>query len=61
MANVKEKTLTVIQQLPDSCSFDDVLEALWVQKKILIGQEQIENGWGISHKDAKKRLKKWLK
>lgn len=61
MVDVKQKTLTIIQQLPDSCSFDEVMEALWVQKKILAGQEQIKNGRGVPHKEAKKRLEKWLK
>ncbi|MGH7494930.1 MAG: hypothetical protein ACREOO_21365 [bacterium] len=61
MIKVKEKTLELIQQLPDSCSFDDVMEALWIQRKIFIGQEQIKTGQGIAHEEVKKRLEKWLK
>ncbi len=57
----KEKTLELIQNLPDSCSFDDVMEALWVQRKIFIAQEQIKAGKGISHEEAKRRLEKWLR
>ncbi len=61
MQTVKELSLEAIQKLPDTCSLDDIMEILWVQKKILMGQEQIESGRGISHKAAKKRLGKWLK
>ena len=61
MINVKEKTMELIQQLPDTCSFDDVMEALWIQRKIFIGQEQIKAGQGIAHEEVKKRLEKWLK
>ncbi len=57
----KDQTLELIQRLPDSCSFDDVMEALWVQRKIFIAQEQIKAGEGISHEEAKKRLEQWLK
>ena len=61
MTNVKEKTLELVQTLPDECSFDDVMEALWVQRKIFIGQEQIRLGQGVSHEEAKQRLEKWLR
>ncbi len=61
MQTVKNLTIETIQKLPDSCSLDDIMEILWVQKKILVGQEQIKSGKGISHEQAKKRLEKWLK
>lgn len=61
MDTIKERTLEVIRQLPDACSFDDVMEALWVQRKIFIGQEQIKDGKGIPHEEVKQRLEKWLK
>jgi len=61
MNSVKEKTLELIRQLPETCSFDDVMEALWVQRKIFIGQEQLKDGKGISHEEVRQRLEKWLK
>ncbi len=61
MVAVKDKTLEIIRQLPDAYSFDDVMEALWVQRKIFIGQEQIKDGKGIPHEEVKQRLEKWLK
>lgn len=61
MQTVKEMSLETIKKLPDSCSLDDIMEVLWLQKKILLGQEQLKAGQGISHTEAKKRLEKWLK
>jgi hypothetical protein len=58
---IKEMTLETIKKLPDSCSLDDIMEILWVQKKILLGQQQLKSGQGITHKEAKKQLEKWLK
>ena len=61
MRTVKKETIKLIQRLPDECSMDDIIETLWIRKKIMKGQEQIKAGKGISHEEAKKRLKKWLK
>ncbi len=60
MQTVKELSIATIQKLPDTCSLEDIMEILWVQKKILTGQKQIELGQGISHKKAKEQLEKWL-
>lgn len=56
--NVKEFSLEIIKKMPDSSTIDDIMETLWVQKKIITGREQIKAGQGISHKEAKKRLSK---
>ena len=50
---IKEMTLETIKKLPDSCSLDDIMEILWVQKKILLGQQQLKSGQGIPHEEAK--------
>lgn len=59
--SVKELSLEIIKNLPDSSTIDDIMETLWVQKKIITGRDQIKTGQGIPHDEAKKRLKKWLK
>ncbi len=59
--SIKELSLEIIKKMPDSTTLDDIMETLWVQKKIITGREQIKAGQGISHEDAKRRLKKWLK
>lgn len=61
MQTVKELTIDIIKKLPDESTIDDIMEALWVRKKILIGQQQIKDGRWVTHEEAKKRLEKWLK
>lgn len=58
---VKEMSLDAIKKLPDDSTIDDIMETLYVQRKILIGQDEIDAGKGIPHDEAMKRLDKWLK
>jgi hypothetical protein len=57
----KEKAIHVIDTLPGSASMEDVIHALYVKAKFEHGEDQIRKGKGVSHSDARKRLKKWLK
>ena len=61
MQTIKERTIDIIKKLPEESTIDDIMETLWVQKKILIGQKQIKDGRWVSHEEAKKRLDQWLK
>ena len=61
MENVKEATIDIIKSLPEQCTLDDIMEVLWLRRKILIGQQQLLSGQGITHEEAKKRLEKWLR
>lgn len=61
MQTIKQLSINTIKKLSEFCSIDDIMETLWVQKKIITGIDQIKSGKGISHEEAKKRLEKWLK
>ena len=58
---VKESAKQVIDGLPDGASMDDIIHALYVNIKFAHGKQEIRDGKGISHEDAKKKLEKWLK
>jgi hypothetical protein len=58
---VKESAKLVIDALPEDVSMDDVLHALYVKIKFAHGEEEIRQGKGVSHEEAKRRLSKWLK
>ncbi len=58
---VKEIAKDVIDSLPSKATMDDVLHALYVHAKFQHGEQEIRRGNGISHEDAKKRLRKWVK
>ena len=58
----KAKIQQIVDELPEDVEVDvDALtERLYLLEKIEIGEKQIAAGQGIPHKEAKKRLKKWL-
>lgn len=61
MQSIKQRTMDLLNKLPEESSLDDILEAIYVQKKILTAQEQLEAGQEITHEEARQRLEKWLK
>ena len=58
---VKNIAKNVIDALPAKVSMDDVIHALYVHAKFQHGEQEIRQGKGVSHEDAKKRLRKWVK
>jgi hypothetical protein len=58
---VKEIAKKVIDTLPDEANMDEIIHALYIRVKFDNGKRQIEEGKGIPHKEAKKRMRKWLK
>ena len=58
---VKDIAKNVINTLPSKMTMDDIIHALYVHAKFQHGEEEIRQRKGISHEDAKKRLRKWVK
>jgi hypothetical protein len=48
----------VLNQLPDPVDIDEFVEKLYLLRKIEI-EQQLAAGKGISHEEAKKRIKQW--
>jgi hypothetical protein len=57
----KEIAKQVIDALPKDATMDDIMHALYVRAKFAKGEQEIRDGKGISHKEAKQRLSKWVK
>ena len=57
----KEIPKQVIDALPKDATMDDIMHALYVRAKFAKGEQEIRDGRGISHKEAKRRLSKWAK
>lgn len=53
---VKDSAKQVIDTLPDEATIDDIIHALYVKAKFERGEQEIREGKGISHKEAKQRL-----
>ncbi len=58
---VKEVAKHVIDTLPEEATMDDIIHALYVNTKFNHGEQEIREGKGVPHDEAKKRLKKWQK
>ena len=56
---VKEMAKGVIKSLPQKVTMDDVIHALYVHTKFERGEREIRQKKGISHEEAKKRLRRW--
>jgi predicted transcriptional regulator len=56
----KERAVEIISRLPDDATAADIMAELYVQMKIEAGLRQLDEGRGITHDDARKRLRKWL-
>jgi predicted transcriptional regulator len=57
----KEAAKQVIDSLPDDATMDDIIHALYINVKFSRGESEIRAGRGITHEEAKERLRKWLK
>ena len=57
----KEDARQVVDTLPDTATLDDVMHAIYLKAKFSKGEQEVRDGKGVPHEQAKKRLKKWVK
>jgi hypothetical protein len=55
----KQEALDVINHLPDSANFDEILYRLYIVKKIHQGLHEAELGQGISSEDLLREIEEW--
>ncbi len=53
---VKDEAKKLIEKLPDTATWDDIMYELYVKKKIAAGLKAADEGRVVSHKN----VKKWL-
>ncbi len=61
MPTVKESVMSMVKDMPENATLEDIMESLYVKQKILKGQKQLEAGQFYTHKEAKEIMKEWLK
>ncbi len=61
MATVKDAVISLVRELPDDVSIDEIMYHLYVKQKILRGKQQLETGQSHPHEEVKELAKKWLK
>lgn len=59
MTLAKTEAQSLIEKLPDDCSFEDIHYHLYVLEKVSKGLESADRDGGLSHEEAEARLKKW--
>ena len=56
MSPVKEEAKRLIEELPDTATWDDVMYELYVKLKIACAVAAAEAGDVVSHEEAKRRI-----
>lgn len=61
MSAIKESVISIVKDMPENSTLEDIMESLYVKQKILKGQKQLESGQFYTHEEAKEIMKEWLK
>ncbi|MBI5195282.1 MAG: hypothetical protein HZA10_03050 [Nitrospirae bacterium] len=61
MATIKESVISLVKDMPENSTLEDIMESLYVKQKILKGQKQLETGQFYTHEEAKEMMREWLK
>jgi hypothetical protein len=57
---LKQEVQTMLQDMPDDCSVEDIQYRLYVINKIRRSKERLDTEGGVSQEEAEKRLSKWI-
>ncbi|BAZ83185.1 MAG: hypothetical protein ACKO9I_16985 [Sphaerospermopsis kisseleviana] len=60
MSTTKEQVQSLLQQLPDNCTIEDIQYHLYVIEKVRRGLEVADKEGTISQVAVEERLNKWL-
>ncbi len=61
MATVKDAVISLVRELPDDVSIDEIMYHVYVKQKILHSKAQLEAGQSRPHEEVMELAKKWLK
>lgn len=61
MSTIKESVISIVKEMPENVTLEDIMESLYVKQKIIKGQSQLESSQFYTHEEAKELLKEWLK
>lgn len=59
MFTIKDTVISMLKDMPENATLEDIMESLYVKQKILKGQKQLESGQFYTHEEAKELLKEW--
>jgi len=59
--SIKKEVISLIKELPEDITLEDIMYHLYVKQKLLKAKEDIAQGRTYSHEQVKKMAEKWLK
>ena len=59
--NIKQNAIDLISNLPNDCSYEDIMYSLYVKRKVEDGLNDIKNEQTYSHEEVLMELESWLK
>ena len=57
----KDLSLRLLKRMKQDASFEDIMYELYVLEKMNRGLREIHGGKTVSHAEARRRLRRWLK
>ncbi len=57
--SVKEEVISLLHELPDDITLDEIMHHLYVKQKIIKGLKDIVDGNTYTHEEVKEMAKKW--
>jgi len=60
MASTKEIVRTLLDNLPEDCTLDEVQYHLWVRQRIEEARQEIREGKYFTQEEIEKDLSEWL-
>jgi hypothetical protein len=58
--SAKDEVRSLLENLPDDASLEDIQYHIYVRQKVLKGLDASDNGKSITHEEAVKRMSRWL-
>ena len=60
MNALKDSVVSMVQDLPDDVSLDEIMAELYFKAQVDAGLRELDEGKGIPHGEVEKRMAKWL-
>lgn len=61
MNTAKEEVRTILDNLPEDVTLEDIEYQIYVRRKVSQGLRDVEEGRVIDQEEVKRRMQKWLK
>ena len=59
-SNIRDSAVAALRKLPPDATMEDLQYRLYVLEKIKNGEASLSDKGGVTHAEAKRRMKKWL-